>query len=74
MKTREIFKTQLSQLYSPKQELTYLLITHDGYTQVRAISFWAIGKLNQDYLYLPKDQEKNLLPVFREKPLKKAKP
>lgn len=73
MKIREIFKKQLSHLYSSRQELTYLLITHDGYTQVKSISFWAIGKLSQDYLYLPKDQENNLLPVFREKPQKKVK-
>jgi hypothetical protein len=66
MNPRDTFKTQLSRLYGRRQQLSYLLITSQGYLEVRSILFWAIGGLFQDYRFLPEDQANHILPVFRE--------
>lgn len=65
---RQLFKNQLGHMHSSNQELTYLLITTGGYTEVKSINHWRMQSLLHENQYLDADQKDNILPVFRAKP------
>ncbi|CAB4129861.1 hypothetical protein UFOVP116_150 [uncultured Caudovirales phage] len=66
LRLRDIFKNQLNQIYRFNQDLTYLYITAEGYTEVRTVNHWRVQSLLYEHSFLESDQ-KAILPVFRSK-------
>ena len=59
----------MSQISRQDQQITYLLKTTKGYTEVKSINHWRVAALLHEHTYFLEDQVGYILPVFRQKPV-----
>ena len=64
---KKLFGTQLREMGSRFNNLTYLEIDDDNYTQAKSISIWKLTELLHTHVHSVKDQHTSSLPILRKK-------